>query len=692
MRSIVKKIATLMVAIAMFFMGNTTPVFASEVSPDGSKCSITICVYDISAAKKEGVETNTLEAATGADKAPKDMGDYALAGVKFSYLKVADSFFQTKSADNIELYFQIDKELAQIMRAGSPTSIEIADNQVKDCYTSNQLNKAMASADYEVKKAVENYIKEKKGIVMGETDTKGQTKVTGLEPGLYLIVESEVPDQVRETSIPFFIQLPMTNATGDGWLYDVCAYPKNQTDFPVLEKRVKNLTTGGDYEDAASASIGDTLGYRITTNLPAITTPATYLAQYSISDVAEQVLISSEDLTVFISSSKTIQLEKADYEVAISENQLSFALNASGLAKLNEAGGKSLTLEYTGKLTATPILGDKGMLNTASLTYRRTNASYAETTGDGAKVYSYGIKITKSHKETEEKGDTSLTDTKEQERNKIRDQIHKLEDQIEELKDAVNTEAADETAAEKRERERKIRDLERQIENLEYNEDMLERAAVSTAKEDDEKEFDFSKVKFSLKNEDTGKYYAITDNGGIYSVTGLSDTPTEFTVSSSGIADVVGIGAGKYTLTETQTSDGYALPEKATTIKISATEDNITGFALSYTKSDVGNTVSAGQNTVSVSNKHGASATVNDAKAEMLASNGSANAIVSVSVENLSEELVAQQKNEEALEELVKTGVLPQTGEYGIYYMTLLGIGVGIFGCFMLFLSKKRRK
>ena len=673
--------------------GSSVVTHAQETVDIAKKCSLTIYKYDASAAKKGGIDESSLGSADGSEKKVGDMKDYAIAGVKFTYLKVAE-FLQTSDSKNIEILYSLDKELAEILEMGDPTEITIAGEKV-NCYSSDEINATLSErlkeSSNDIKKDLEEFIRDNNGVTMDDTDEKGKTRAANLDMGLYLVVETGVPDQVYQTVNPFFVSLPMTNASGEEWIYDVFAYPKNQTDFPTFEKKVKNKTTGGDFSNTASASIGDTLTYRITSKLPTITTPATYLTEYSIADEAqEQITLGEEGFSATLTGKKNVKLEPADYYIAIAENAMTFSLSPLGLSKLNKGESKNLVIEYSGKLSQSPILGDLGMLNTASLTYKRTNSSFYETIGDGAKVYSYGIRITKTHKEAEISAST-VTDEKDKERQKIQDQIRDLEEKIYEIEaEEDNLSDEENTASKRRDRERRIRELERQIENLTYNLEMLNRS-TSASTQDTTPEFDFTKVKFKLKNEKTGKYMTVTGNTGTYTVIGSSDSATEFSASSSGTIDITGVGAGSYELYETATSDEYALLEAPIKIKINSTEDKISGYGVGYTKSESGNTVASTKISVSVTNSKGASATVNDGSVGMLESNSSPNAIVPVSVENLSEELVAELAMSD--EELRDKGLLPQTGERGIYFMTYIGIASALCGCFILLASiKKRRK
>lgn len=83
--------------------------------------------------------------------------------------------------------------------------------------------------------------KEASGVCnLPKTDKNGYTHLDNLELGLYLFVETEVPEQVTDTVNPWFVQLPFTSADGDMWQYDMNVYPKNQSGNPTLDKSVRN--------------------------------------------------------------------------------------------------------------------------------------------------------------------------------------------------------------------------------------------------------------------------------------------------------------------------------------------------------------------------------------------------------------------------------------------------------------------
>lgn len=79
---------------------------------------------------------------------------------------------------------------------------------------------------------------------------------------------------VTVTTAPFLVSVPMTSVDGSEWLYDVTVYPKNLTGDPTLEKAVREHGDE-DYAHTATASIGDTLEYRIVSMLPEISSAPT---------------------------------------------------------------------------------------------------------------------------------------------------------------------------------------------------------------------------------------------------------------------------------------------------------------------------------------------------------------------------------------------------------------------------------
>lgn len=94
-----------------------------------------------------------------------------------------------------------------------------------------------------------------------KTDVDGKVEFTGLKVGLYLVIETTLPQAVTQKADPFLVSIPMTrigageeeteNPNNKVWMYDVTVYPKNsiaQGDVTLEKKGV----TGSDTAKAVS--------------------------------------------------------------------------------------------------------------------------------------------------------------------------------------------------------------------------------------------------------------------------------------------------------------------------------------------------------------------------------------------------------------------------------------------------------
>lgn len=268
--------------------------------------SLTIYKYDITAAEAAKEYNEGDRIANGQQDAELEgiMADYALEGVEFGYLRVGDIELYNKTAggnSDIQVVYEIPPELAEILQLDEGDAFNMKEAGVtRPCdnddvlhYTSTQLVDALdarlADDHLGTISALEDYAYNYKAQDTGEDDTwnnsfqhmqrtdeNGRTSVSGLPLGLYLVVETDVPEQVTDLTDPFFASLPFTNLTpeegatgtegGDYWLYDMTVYPKNETGNPTLDKSVRNAytstndaTKGSDHNKAIRE--GDTYNY-----------------------------------------------------------------------------------------------------------------------------------------------------------------------------------------------------------------------------------------------------------------------------------------------------------------------------------------------------------------------------------------------------------------------------------------------
>lgn len=87
-----------------------------------------------------------------------------------------------------------------------------------------------------------------------KTGSDGIARFTGLELGLYVVVETTAPDKVTKTVDPFLVSIPMTKASNNKeWLYNVDVYPKNKTTYGAVSLAKTGRT--GEKDDGALAGV-----------------------------------------------------------------------------------------------------------------------------------------------------------------------------------------------------------------------------------------------------------------------------------------------------------------------------------------------------------------------------------------------------------------------------------------------------
>ena len=248
MKKIHRVLAMLMAAIMALSL--ITTAFAEPTIDPGKKASLSIYKYDITTASKDGVWDVDSYVSTGLhdDAVIDKLSKYAIQGVEFTYLRVADITMNNEVVDGRRqvgvLYgFDNSDRSSAVLSAIGLTNADAhkTDNGI-DYFTSDVLNNKLSAAltanATNVKNDLETAMKNG-GVAMPETDATGHTSASNMEQGLYLVVETRVPENVTSTCNPFFVSLPMTTIDGAAWNYDVTVYPKNQTGNPTLDKTVR---------------------------------------------------------------------------------------------------------------------------------------------------------------------------------------------------------------------------------------------------------------------------------------------------------------------------------------------------------------------------------------------------------------------------------------------------------------------
>ena len=480
-----KKLLAMCLSVIMIF-SCIPAAFAADVAnatiDEAAKGSLTLYKYDLTNAEKDGVwdssyvstgvydesVNKTLGEAVraGDDNTQSDLGNgeasygYAVKGVEFTYLKVADIVQFTESErdgvtyNHVEVLYGIDKTIgADLLNAlGLSNGAKRYTNAdhldaTKYFYQSDVLIDALALAletnSTSVKNALESYIAANGGTAMPLTDAYGKSEAKDLELGLYLVVETKVPEMVTSTCNPFFVSIPMTsvdgtNATDGGtrWIYDVTIYPKNLTGIPTLEKTLRenqddtgkhngtsdDITDG--YAHTGTASDGDVIDYQIISTLPSITSESTYLSEYTFIDTLSAGLTyNKQDVVIeFFSDAACTNLlntwNESDglFTVAYSqtdanESVMTISMTEAGLEEINTndrvysdtdslfSGYSDCTIRITYKATMdsdnSVVYGDSGNPNEVVLVWKRSSQDYFDTLVDDAHVFTYAMELTK---------------------------------------------------------------------------------------------------------------------------------------------------------------------------------------------------------------------------------------------------------------------------------------------------------
>ena len=439
----IHRVLALLLAALMALGLMTTAFAATDSAPTidpGKKASLSVYKYDITKASNDGAWDAESYVSTGLhdDTVIDKLSKYAIQGVEFTYLRVADIAMNSELVDGqrkVSVLYGFDGSersnavLSAIGLTGADAhKTENGVNYFTSDMLNNKLSTALTANATTVKNALEVAVKNG-GVVMTETDATGHTSASNMEQGLYLIVETRVPENVTSTCNPFFVSLPMTTVDGAAWNYDVTVYPKNQTGNPTLDKTVreaKNSTgknTGSltdikdGYAHTATASVGDVVDYQIISTLPTITSKASSLTEYTYVDtLSKGIKYNKNDVVIefFKDAGCTDKIttwaeDSGKFAVTYDDaaNIMTVRMTETGLAEINEAAtvytdsvkrGYSdctMRITYAATLTSDAKMGDTDNPNEVELTWRRTNNTYFDTLKDCCHVYTYGIDILK---------------------------------------------------------------------------------------------------------------------------------------------------------------------------------------------------------------------------------------------------------------------------------------------------------
>lgn len=614
--------AAVALAASMAFLSITVPAAANADMPgstavkngptdspviDKNKTgSITIHKYDITAAEAAGEYILGQYRANGEpdDRVEQRLEDYAVQGVQFMYLKVGDiEQYARTAADGGEvcLVYEIPDKLRQILQMDTASAADMqAEGVSQPCdktgvyhYTGTQIADALKEVLTKDGTAARNTLEEylysygaqdqdgddavNNGAVnMPETDKNGVTMAENLPLGLYLIVETKVPEQVTDTVSPWFVSLPFTNTADDGensgedgtddgenggkrWLYDMVCYPKNQSGNPTLDKSVRNedgaaktdneqtegnkgdgSDSGAAYGDTATASGGDVLDYILVSRLPHISSRSTYLSEYTFTDQLSKGLTYNNDVKI------ALYKNAADAGTNNTQNAIEIWTPETG-----QNGQAYVDVEVTGPSADGKNEGTRMVIRMTEEGLKRINGTVRSfvdaqngqqwTENDGCSDYYMVVYYTATV-------NTDATVTLGDEGN-VND--------VQLLWSRTNNTCSNSL----------------QDRNYVYV------YGIDLTKTFSDNKGDSSRVQFQLYNEtDNCHVVAAKAEDGLYYVTGATTDKEEATVfvpAANGRLFVNNLEADAYQLTETATDDGYTLLRDPVKIDITATDREI---------------------------------------------------------------------------------------------------------------------
>lgn len=229
MKKIRKMLAGLLGA-AMVLTSFGTPTWAAGADKmptidTSKKGSLTIYKYEYNPAEGAATLKDGTGEATDANNVPTDAKP--LAGVEFTIYKIAD-IEQTTGADgNVKLkYSPIVTGIDSDAFNKNVTNYSQISSAIDAAITSGDLQSAKLAAK----------------TVLNEGENTASVTFSDLDLGVYAVKETNAPSQVVSKTANFIVSVPMTNKAGDDWLYDIKAYPKNETVYAGINL-VKNGTT-----------------------------------------------------------------------------------------------------------------------------------------------------------------------------------------------------------------------------------------------------------------------------------------------------------------------------------------------------------------------------------------------------------------------------------------------------------------
>lgn len=397
-KNVLKKFAAAALAAATVMSSMSVMAFADEAETTADTGSVTITKYMGSTQDYGNLEENY-----GAEQ--KSVSGEKLNGVKFAYIEVGDRVqveVNETGTRTTEMLYTLKDQAAKELGINNA---DVTDGTTK-YYRMSTLDTAIRGHKKEAIDLVKNASDNHAAL----TTNDGTVKFTGLSlEKLYLFAETDasaakkVSDgtavAVTKVSVPFFVSLPFTDASGKS-VKDIYAYPKNSTGNVNIDKEIESVGTTTIKGKQANANIGDEITYKVTYSVPV---PENGLTELKIVDTMDKGLtFTNEASNITVKDDKGVDgtektlIYATDYEVTLDTTSNEVTIDFEKyLDSLQKNSTEEFTITYKVKLNESAVLGQAGNKNKVELVYKNDGETKSKTPDKEVKVFTYGIDLTK---------------------------------------------------------------------------------------------------------------------------------------------------------------------------------------------------------------------------------------------------------------------------------------------------------
>lgn len=402
-KNVLKKFAAAALAAATVMSSMSVMAFADEAETTADTGSVTITKYEGSTQGYGNLEENY-----GAEQ--KSVSGEKLNGVEFAYIEVGDRVqveVNETGTRTTEMLYTLKDQAAKEL--GIINNADVTDGTTK-YYRMSTLDTAIRGHKKEAIDLVKNASDNHAAL----TTNDGTVKFTGLSlEKLYLFAETDASAAkkvsggtavaVTKVSVPFFVSLPFTDASGKS-VKDIYAYPKNSTGNVNIDKEIESVGTTTINGKQANANIGDEITYKVTYSVPV---PENGLTELKIVDTMDKGLtFTNEASNITVKDDKGVDgtektlIYATDYEVTLDTTSNKVTIDfAKYLDSLQKNSTEEFTITYKVKLNESAVLGQTGNKNDVALVYKNYGETDSKTKtpdpGKEVKVFTYGIALTK---------------------------------------------------------------------------------------------------------------------------------------------------------------------------------------------------------------------------------------------------------------------------------------------------------